>query len=75
MHPGGLFIAGIDHYKENKQSLSWSEDLNVSMKTKKIEEWKNVLINSGFNSVVARQVNQKKDWKGTLIFWGKTNSL
>ena len=75
LNPNGLFIAGIDHYEENPQSLSWSEDLNVNMKTKKIEEWKKALINSGFNNVGACQVNQNKDWKGTLIFWGKTNSL
>ena len=75
LKPNGLFIAGIDHYKENKESLSWAEDLNVLMQTKKIEEWKNILINNNFTNCNVKQVNQKEGWPGTLIFWGRKNAL
>ncbi len=75
LNPNGLFIAGIDHYKENKASLSWGKDLNVLMQTKKIEEWKNILINNNFTNCNVKQVNQKEGWPGTLVFWGRKNAL
>ena len=75
LNPGGLFIAGVDHYKENKPSLSWPEDLNVLMQTKSIKDWKNILIDNNFSNCNVRQVNQKDDWSGTLIFWGRKNDL
>ena len=75
LKPGGLFIAGIDHYKENKESLSWPEDLNVLMQTKSINDWKKTLIYNNFSNCSVRQVNQKDDWPGTLIFWGRKNAL
>ena len=75
LKPNGLFIAGIDHYKENRPSLSWPEDLNVLMQTKSINDWKNILIQNNFNNCNVKQVNQKEDWSGTLIFWGRKNAL
>lgn len=75
LKPNGLFIAGVDHYKENKPSLSWEEDLNVLMQTKTIEGWKNTLIHNNFSNCDVRQVNQKEGWPGTLIFWGRKNAL
>ena len=75
LNPNGLFIAGIDHYQENESSLSWAEDLNVNMKTKTINEWKEALITNQFVDTGAMQVNQKEGWSGTLIFWGKKNDL
>ena len=75
LNPNGLFIAGIDHYKENKPSLSWSKDLNVLMQTKSSNDWKNILIHNNFSKCRIKQVNQKDDWSGTLIFWGRKNAL
>ena len=75
LKPKGLFIAGIDHYAENKPSLSWPEDLNVLMQTKSIESWKKTLTHNKFKNCKTSQVNQKKDWSGTLIFWGRKNDL
>ena len=67
----GMFIAGIDHYLENKSSLKWSKDLNVKMQTKKIEDWKNYLKIAGLRNIKHKQVNQKENWNGTLIFYGQ----
>ena len=75
LRPGGLFIAGIDHYKENKPSLSWEADLNVKMQTKMKNEWKELLIENDFNDCNIMQVNENKDWAGTLIFWGFKNAI
>ena len=67
----GMFIAGIDHYVENKSSLKWSKDLNVEMQTKNIEEWKNYLKIAGLRNIKHKQVNKKENWSGTLIFYGE----
>ena len=75
LKPGGLFIAGIDHYKENTPSLSWASDLNVKMKTKTKKDWKKILIQNKLEDCNIMQVNEKKDWKGTLIFWGVNNVI
>ena len=75
LKPNGLFISGIDHYQENKGSLSWPEDLNVLMQTKTVKEWKNLLVQNNFIDCKTLQVNQKKDWAGTLIFLGKKDAL
>tara|TARA_B100000029_G_C17179364_1_gene816380 strand:- start:434 stop:724 length:291 start_codon:yes stop_codon:yes gene_type:complete len=72
---GGLFIAALDHYKENKESLSWPEDLNVKMQTKSSNDWKNILEKNKFKHCNIEYVNQKKDWNGTLIFWGIKDAL
>ena len=72
---GGLFIAALDHYKENAESLSWPEDLNVKMQTKSANEWKNILEKNKFKHCNIEYVNQKKDWNGTLIFWGIKDAL
>ncbi len=75
LRPGGLFIAGIDHYKENKPSLSWEEDLKVKMQTKTKNEWKEILVENDLKDCNIIQVNEEEDWAGTLIFWGFKNAL
>ena len=75
LKPNGLFIAGIDHYKENTPSLSWSENLKVRMQTHSINEWKEFLIKGQFKNSNIKQVNKNKDWQGTLIFWGRKNDV
>ena len=37
-HKESIFIFGIDHYKENQDSLSWPSDLGVYMNTLSINE-------------------------------------
>ena len=45
------------------------------MKTKTCDGWKRDLIKSKFNNCKIKRVNKKKDWAGTLIFWGRKNDL
>ena len=75
LNKGGLFIAALDYYKENKESLSWPKDLNINMQTKSSMEWKNILEENNFKNCNIKYVNQKKDWNGTLIFWGTKDAI
>ena len=75
LNAGGLFICAIDHYQENQESLSWPKDLNVNMKTKTSNQWKNILEENKFKNCNIKHVNQNKDWNGTLIFWGIKNVI
>ena len=63
----GIFIIGIDHYKENKSSLNWSKDYNLDMKTLSINEWKDEFLNFGFKKITHYQYGKKREWNGTLI--------
>ena len=63
----GVVVIGLDHYKENTQSLSWSDDLNVRMNTMSINEWINLFIMAGFCNVEYEQFDKRGDWAGTLI--------
>lgn len=67
---GGQLVAGVDHYLENEDSLSWSEALNVHMTTLSIEQWKTALLEAGFINVEVHQVGQKESFIGTLVLVG-----
>ena len=67
----GMIIVGIDHYLENEESLNWGKEFNLNITTFSIEEWKNIFKNVGFKNVTYKQVEQNKNWKGTLIIKGE----
>ena len=66
----GFFIMGIDHYLENKPSLSWPKDLDLNLKTLSINDWVSVVQLAGFSKVNYKQVGSKDNWAGTLIIFG-----
>ena len=66
----GMFVMGIDHYSENTESLDWGKKFNLDITTLSIENWVSLFENSGFQNVTYKQVESKKDWKGTLIITG-----
>ena len=70
LNDNGVFIMGIDHYKENSSSLSWPTDLDVYMNTKSIEEWTNILKLEGLKEINYEQFNSSEKWGGTLIISG-----
>ena len=43
INDNGFFIMGIDHYLENKPSLSWPKDLNLNLQTFTISEWVDIV--------------------------------
>ena len=71
LEDGGLFIAGVDHYFENKESLTWPEHVGVHMTTKTISEWRDSMENAGFDDIEIHQVAPKDDFPGTLVMLGR----
>ena len=70
LNDNGIFIMGIDHYKENHSSLSWPTDLNVFMNTLSINDWINILKLTGLRNISYEQFSPREDWGGTLIIYG-----
>ena len=66
----GMLVAGVDHYLENEDSLSWPDALNVHMTTLSIEQWKTAMFDAGFVDVEIHQVGQKEGFIGTLVLLG-----
>ena len=67
LNKGGGIIVGMDHYKENTQSLSWPDDLNVHMNTLSINQWFDIFNDAGYTDVEYEQFNGRKELAGTLI--------
>tara|TARA_B000000477_G_scaffold101874_1_gene90711 strand:- start:380 stop:757 length:378 start_codon:yes stop_codon:yes gene_type:complete len=65
----GLFIIGIDHYLENKPSLNWDKEFNLSLNTLSIKDWILKFEISGFKNVQYIIHDKKEDWNGTLILF------
>ena len=66
----GIFIMGIDHYKENKPSLNWSKEYNLDINTLSISEWEDLFLEHGFKNIKIEQYDAKNNWEGTLIIMG-----
>ena len=71
LNKNGMIIIGIDHYLENEESLNWGKQFNLNITTFSIEEWKNIFKNVGFKNITCKQVEQNKNWKGTLVIKGE----
>ena len=69
-HKESIFIIGIDHYKENQDSLSWPSDLGVYMNTLSINEWIDLYRKIGMKDIEYEQFVTKEDSEGTLIISG-----
>ena len=63
----GFFIIGIDHYSENKPSLTWEDDIGIQTQTLSIQEWIKKFEKANFKNIKFQQVGNKEDWLGTLI--------
>ena len=69
-HKESIFIFGIDHYKENQDSLSWPSDLGVYMNTLSINEWIDLYRKIGMKGIEYEKFVTKDDSAGTLIISG-----
>ncbi len=70
LKPGGVLVAGVDHYLENEDSLDWSEGLSVHMTTLSEVEWGQGMLDAGFEDVEIRRVGIKDGFVGTLAMIG-----
>lgn len=70
---GGILIAGVDHYLEHEESLTWPEHVGVHMKTMQISEWEEAMKVAGFREIEIHQVASKEGFPGTLVMLGRAN--
>ena len=65
----GFFIIGIDHYLENKPSLNWDKEFDLSINTLSINHWVRKIENAGFSNIQHTIYGSKEEWNGTLILY------
>lgn len=73
LNKNGIIIIGIDHYLENKPSLSWDKDFNLSLNTLSIGDWIDSFKNNGFKNIQSSIYGTKENWNGTLILFAIKN--
>lgn len=71
LNENGMIIIGVDHYLENKPSLSWDKEFNLSLNTLSIDKWVSKFKINGFKDVQYIIHDKKEDWNGTLILYAK----
>ena len=71
----GVLVAGVDHYLEHEESLTWPEYVGVHMTTLSISEWKEAMENAGFCDIELHQVAGKDEFPGTLVMLGRATHL
>ena len=65
----GWLVVGIDHYKENEDSLSWPEQVGVHMTTLSTREWLDAWQEAGFSNISTWQAGVKG--QVTLVITGQ----
>ena len=73
LNDGGILVAGVDHYLEHEESLTWPEHVGVHMTTMSIIEWKDAVESAGFTGVEIHQVAAKEGFPGTLVMLGQAS--
>jgi len=67
---GGVFVAGVDHYSENEDSLDWPAALDVHMTTLSQQQWYEAMENAGFVNVKITKTGVRDGFIGTLTMLG-----
>jgi len=75
---GGIFLCGVDYYRENRASHSWPEQCNVKMDLRSKKEWVEMFKQTGFTNIKQRNIRyptkvSSEKWKqkfGTLFTQG-----
>ena len=71
LEEGGVLVAGVDHYLEHEESLTWPEHVGVHMTTMSIQQWKDAMNTAGFKDVEIHQVAGNETFPGTLVMLGR----
>ena len=69
----GILVAGVDHYLEHEESLTWPDHVGVHMTTLSIEGWKSAMVDAGFKDIEIHQVASKENFPGTLVMMGRAS--
>ncbi|MGB0201923.1 MAG: class I SAM-dependent methyltransferase [Candidatus Poseidoniaceae archaeon] len=73
LEENGILVAGVDHYLEHEESLTWPEHVGVHMTTLSIDDWKTAMVNAGFKDVEIHQVAGRENFPGTLVMMGRAS--
>ena len=73
LEENGILVAGVDHYLEHEESLTWPEHVGVHMTTLSMDDWKTAMVNAGFKDVEIHQVAGKENFPGTLVMMGRAS--
>ena len=73
LEENGILVAGVDHYLEHEESLTWPEHVGVHMTTLSIDDWKSAMVNAGFKNIEIHQVAGKENFPGTLVMLGQAS--
>ena len=73
LEENGILVAGVDHYLEHEESLTWPEHVGVHMTTLSIDDWKTAMVSTGFKDVEIHQVAGKENFPGTLVMLGRAS--
>ena len=73
LEENGILVAGVDHYLEHEESLTWPEHVGVHMTTLSIDDWESAMVNAGFKDVEIHQVAGKENFPGTLVMMGRAS--
>ena len=73
LEDGAVLVAGVDHYLEHEESLTWPEHVGVHMTTLSMQEWENAMKNAGFKDIQIHQVAAKEGFVGTLVMLGRAS--
>ena len=73
LEENGILVAGVDHYLEHEESLTWPEHVGVHMTTLSIDDWKSAMVNAGFKDVEIHLVAGKENFPGTLVMLGRAS--
>lgn len=71
LKPGGLFVASLDCYWENKLSHAWEGDLGVPMHCLSESEWEEMFVKAGLTNIKRWRSKQNGPWQGTLLITGE----
>jgi len=71
LKPGGLFVASLDCYWENKLSHAWEGDLGVPMHCLSESEWEEMFVKAGLTNIKRWRSKQNGPWQGTLLVTGE----
>ena len=71
LKPGGLLVANLDCYWENKLSHAWEEDLGVKMHCLAEKDWESMFEAAGLTDVKRWRSKSNGPWQGTLLITGQ----
>ena len=71
LNENGSIIIGIDHYYENKPSLSWDKDYDLNLLTLTVNQWKKMFKKNQFKNIEIDFFGKKDNWNGTLILYAE----